>query len=339
VVRDVLCLSHLRWDFVYQRPNHLMVRAARGRRVYFVEEPEFGEAQLDGADQPHLRRAVRDGVQVVTPVVPSGLSESFLRTALARLMDELAASEEMVEPILWYYTPMALPWTRHLRRSALVYDSMDFLAGFRGAPAGLLHLEDELLQGADLVFSGGARLHGRLATRGANSHCFPSSVDVGHFVAARAAMPEPLDQASIARPRIGYAGVIDERLDLGLIDSVAAQRPDWQIVLVGPIAKIDPTHISQRPNVHQLGLKAYAELPAYLGGWDVGWMPFARNEATDFISPTKTPEYLAAGLPVVSTSIHDVINPYGRLGLARITDSAADTVAAVEAALNAGRTD
>ncbi|HET9613514.1 MAG TPA: glycosyltransferase [Candidatus Limnocylindrales bacterium] len=331
--QDLVCFSHLRWDFVYQRPNHLMARAARDRRVFFVEEPVD-----EAAPTPHLRLAEHNGVTVVTPVLPSERDRERDTLTLTALVDHLVRSQRIIRPVVWYYTPMALPWTRHLAASAAatIYDSMDYLAGFKGAPAGLLDLEDELLARADVVFSGGASLHRRMAGRHASAHCFPSSVDVAHFRQARGHAIEPAEQAAIGRPRVGYAGVIDERIDLPLIDGVAAARPNVEIVLVGPIVKIDPATVPDRPNVHRLGMKPYADLPAYLAGWDVGWMPFARNDATRYISPTKTPEYLAAGLPVVSTSIHDVVEPYGVGGLVAIADSVEASVAAIDAAL-AGR--
>ena len=328
VPRDLVCFSHLRWDFVYQRPNHLMARAARDRRVFFVEEPVF---LPDGPTR--LTSAMRGGVTVLTPQIPLGLASETVTRRLAGLMDELVAGEAIDRPNLWYYTPMSLPWTRHLAANATVYDSMDYLAGFHGAAPELLGLEEELLQRADLVFCGGASLHARMRDRHPNSHCFPSSVDLDHFRQARSTTVVPADQAAIGRPRVGYAGVIDERVDLDLIDSVAAARPDWQVVLVGPVVKIPADLLPSRPNIHQLGMKTYQELPGYLAGWDVGWMPFARNAATRFISPTKTPEYLAAGLPVVSTSIQDVVDPYGRRALVTIADSVADTVRAMGRAL------
>jgi hypothetical protein len=334
VARDLVCFSHLRWDFVYQRPNHLMARAARDRRVFFVEEPVVG-----GDAPPRLTTLKREGVLVVKPELPEGLSVADERAVLARLMDEMFRSRQLRRPVLWYYTPMALPWTRALDRSAVVYDSMDHLAGFRGAAPELLALEEELLAVADLVFCGGTSLHERMARRHPATHCFPSSVDVAHFRKARADNEDPEDQAGIARPRIGYAGVIDERIDLDLIRGVAAARPDWQIVLVGPIAKIAHADLPTGSNIHRLGIKAYAELPSYLAGWDVGWMPFARNEATRYISPTKTPEYLAAGLPVVSTSIRDVVEPYGRQGLVSIADCVETTVEVLEQTLAEGTRD
>jgi len=325
VTQDLICLSHLRWDFVYQRPNHLMARAARDRRVYFVEEP-----LVEAEASPRVDTEFRDGVLVVRPVLPEGMTPEAHLHALQHLIDEVVREQAISRPVLWYYTPMALPWTRHLARSQVVYDSMDHLAGFHGAPPELLPLEDELLASADLVFCGGASLHERMRRRHPMTHCLPSSVDEAHFRRARFVVADPADQAEIPRPRIGYAGVIDERLDLDLIRRVADERPAWQIVLLGPVVKIDPGDVPTGPNIHALSMKAYSELPAYLGGWSVGWMPFARNAATRYISPTKTPEYLAAGLPVVSTSIHDVVHPYGDRGLVRIADSASDTIDAIE---------
>jgi UDP-galactopyranose mutase len=328
VARDLICFSHLRWNFVYQRPNHLMVRAARDRRVYFIEEPVFSTATTPG-----FARRSEAGVTIVTPNLPADLTAHDVSRALGRLLDDLVEVEAVNRPDLWYYTPMALPWSRHLRANATIYDSMDDLTGFRGAPPALAELEAELLARARVVFCGGVSLHARMRDRHPLTYCFPSSVDLEHFLRARSRVAEPADQAAIAAPRIGYAGVIDERIDFALVDGVAATRADWQIVLVGPLAKIRPEDVPARTNVHQLGLKAYGELPDYLAGWDVGWMPFARNPATRFISPTKTPEYLAAGLPVVSTSIHDVVESYGRKGLVDIADSVSETVRLMDRAL------
>jgi UDP-galactopyranose mutase len=210
---------------------------------------------------------------------------------------------------------------------------MDHLAGFKGAPAGLLALEADLLGRADLVLTGGAQLYEAKRTSHSNVHCFPSSVDVAHFGAARRRLPDPADQAAIARPRFGYCGVIDERMDLGIVAAAAATHPDWHFVMVGPVVKIDPATLPRAANIHYLGMKTYDDLPAYLAGWDVAIMPFAHNEATRYISPTKTPEYLAAGRPVASTSIHDVVDPYGRTGLVEIGDGPTGFADACERAL------
>lgn len=325
--RDVLCFSHLRWDFVYQRPNHLMSRAARDQRVFYVEEPVGGpEPTLD------LRR--REGVTVVVPVVPSEYTASVRTATLRQMISEFVVAQGVLRPVLWYYTPMSFAWSDHLAGSAVVYDVMDELSAFRFAPPELGELEQALLARADLVLTGGRRLFESRRDRHSNVHLFPSSVDVAHFASAREPIPEPADQAAIDRPRIGYFGVIDERIDLDLLRALAARRPEWQFVLVGPTAKIDTQDIPDAPNIHVLGKKPYAELPAYLAGWDATMMPFALNDATRYISPTKTPEYLAGGRPVASTSIADVVEPYGRRGLVEIGDGTRGFEAALERALS-----
>ena len=234
---------------------------------------------------------------------------------------------------MWYYTPLALPFSRHLSPRAVIYDCMDELSAFKGASALLRAREFELMQRASLVLTGGQSLYEAKRHLHSNIHPFPSSVDVSHFAQARTITAEPDDQAAVPRPRLGYFGVIDERMDLALLDGVAAARPDWQIVMLGPVVKIDIASLPRRPNLHYLGAKGYDELPHYVAGWDVALLPFARNEATRFISPTKTPEYMAAGKPVVSTSIADVVRPYGRLGLVRIADDMQSFVSACEAAM------
>ena len=327
---DLVCLSHLRWDFVYQRPQHLLSRFANGRRVFFVEEPiisEGGEARLEVS-----RR--EKGLHVVTPHLPAELAGEETRdSALRELVDRLFAEHAIADHVLWYYTPMATVWTRHLKPLAVVYDCMDELSAFKGAPRVMREREADLFARADLVFTGGQSLYEAKREQHANAYCFPSSIDAPHFAQARCPnVTDPEDQREIPHPRIGFFGVIDERLDIALLDAVAAERPDWHLVIVGPVVKIDPAELPRRANIHYLGGKSYQELPAYIAGWDVAMMPFARNDSTRFISPTKTPEYLAAGRPVVSTSIRDVVRPYGEMGLVHIADTPAEFVAAIEAA-------
>jgi UDP-galactopyranose mutase len=321
----VICFSHLRWDFVYQRPQHLLSRFARTSRVFYIEEPLFG------AERAHLDISAREhGLQVVVPQLPNDLSESAQHEALRELIDDLLAEESITTFVAWYYTPMALPWTRHLEPIALVYDCMDELSLFRGAPAAMVERERELIALADVVFTGGTSLYEAKRARSDNVHCFPSSVDSAHFRQARVPRHEPADQANIPHLRLGFAGVIDERMDIDLLAELASARPDWHLVLVGPIVKISPDQLPKLPNIHYLGSKPYADLPSYMAGWDIALLPFALNESTRYISPTKTPEYLAAGLPVVSTPIRDVVAPYGVAELANIGKNAADFVAAVE---------
>jgi UDP-galactopyranose mutase len=228
---------------------------------------------------------------------------------------------------------MALPWASGLDPSVVVYDCMDELTAFRFAPPRLAALEAALLERADIVFTGGASLFEAKRNRHRNVHAFPSAVDVAHFAPARHGLAPAAELERLSRPRIGWFGVIDERTDVDLLAGIGDLRPDWSFVLVGPTVKIDPATLPALANVHVLGPRPYDELPSYIAGWDVAMMPFARNESTRFISPTKTLEYLAAGRPVVSTSIRDVVEPYERLGLVRIADEPASFVAAIEAAL------
>lgn len=324
----LVCFSHLRWHFVFQRPQHLLTRCARDRRVYYIEEPI-----VEPGITPHLRLDSTSPVVVVVPHLPEGLDAKQSAAAQQRLVDELMQTERIGEYVLWYYTPMALAFTTHLSPLATVYDCMDELSAFKGAPSALKHHETELMRRATLVLTGGRSLFEAKRHQHHNIHPFPSSVDVAHFAQARQFTVDPEDQASIPGPRLGFFGVIDERMDIDLIDGVAASRPDWHLVMLGPVVKIDPASLPRRPNVHFLGSKSYNDLPRYLAGWDVALLPFARNEATRFISPTKTPEYMAAGKPIVSTSIRDVVRPYGEQGLVRIADDVPAFVRACAAAM------
>lgn len=325
---DLVCVSHLRWDFVFQRPQHLMTRAARDRRVYFVEEP------LDDASGPRLEtRRDASGVNVVVPHLPPGLTEAAAHAQTRALLERYLAAENVRDLVLWVYSPMPLPALRGLEPAAVVYDCMDELANFRGAPPALRDRERELFGWADLVFTGGYSLWEAKRRQHDDVHSFPSSVDVPHFASARSGLPEPADLAGIPRPRVGFYGVVDERMDVELLGEVAQLRPDVQFVILGPVVKIDPADLPRRENLHYLGPKCYQDLPAYLAHWDAAMLPFARNESTEFISPTKTPEYLAAGKPVVSTNIRDVVRPYGDKDLVLIARDAQEFAAAIDRAL------
>ena len=322
---DLLCFSHLRWDFVYQRVQHLIGRAARQYRVTFWEEPIYGEPD----SVPALQTSVSiEGVLVMRPCVPWGADPETVQRAL---LDELIAARGIADPVLWYYTPAALAFSAHLTGRPTVYDCMDELSAFSGADPSLPAQERRLLQSAGLVFTGGVSLFEAKQTQHGNVHLFSSGVDVAHFRPARGALLEPGDQAGIPHPRLGYFGVLDERLDRALLAEAAALRPDWQFVLIGPVAKLDPSELPSAPNLHYLGSKSYGELPAYIAHWDVAMMPFALNEATRFISPTKTPEYLAAGRAVVATPVADVVRNWGGSGYVRIADRADGFMAEADA--------
>jgi UDP-galactopyranose mutase len=316
---DLICFSHLRWFFVFQRPQHLLSRFAKKQRVFFIEEPHF-----DNPEKPYLEEVISPGgVKVISPHLPQNLPEAEIYSILKMLIDELLLKHRIRDFVSWYYTPMALPYTNHFKPIVTVYDCMDELSNFKGAHQDLLKLEDELFLVADIVFTGGMHLFEYKKDKHHNIYGFPSSIEREHFESG-INKSDPSDQAHIPHPRVGFYGVIDERLNVELINGLANILPDWQIILIGPVVKIDPAHLPRQVNIHYLGPKDYKELPLYVANWDVTMLPFALNEATRFISPTKTPEYLAAGKKVVSTSINDVIRPYGDEGLVHIADTVED---------------
>jgi UDP-galactopyranose mutase len=319
-MQDLICVSHLRWDFVWQRPQHLMSRMAGEQRVFYIEEPIASEE----ATEPRLDTYVwtgEDGAQVtvvrlIQPVEQSrwiGHGDLLTANTYQTLVREYLQAQNVRQPIMWMYTPMAFGFVSALRPKFVVYDVMDQLSAFKGAPVELRVHEREMLARAQVVFTGGISLYYDKSPYATSIYPFPSGVEREHFAPAaeREAFPRPDDIAHIAPPILGYYGVIDERMDLALIRHLAESHPEWNIVLVGPVVKIDPNDVPQLPNVHVTGMKTYDQLPAYLAHFDVALVPFAMNEATRFLSPTKTLEYLAARKPVVSTPIHDVIELYG----------------------------
>lgn len=327
---DLVCFAHLHWDFVWQRPQHLLSRFARHGRVFYVEEPFFHADQV----APHLEIKERqNGLRVLVAHLPNGLDEAAADQAQFELLSQYFDEQGIEKYVFWYYTPMALDKSRHFHPQLTVYDCMDELAAFKFAPPALREREQELFERADLVFTGGMTLYEAKREQHRDAHAFPSSIDKAHFGQARGELAEPADQAGIGHPRIGFFGVVDERLDIDLLGELAAGHPEWQFVIIGPVVKIDPATLPRLANVHYLGGKDYQELPAYLRGWNVATLLFADNESTKFISPTKTPEYLAAGIPVVSTPIRDVVRPYGELNLVQIAADADAFGRAIEAAL------
>ncbi|HVV47932.1 MAG TPA: glycosyltransferase family 1 protein, partial [Bryobacteraceae bacterium] len=326
----ILVLSHLRWDFVYQRPQHLMAGLAATHKVLYVEEPILSES---GNPEWRFQEALPNITvcQPHTPCEQRGFHPEQMPW-LRQLLSDLVQQQALDQYVLWFYTPLAVPAAAGLRPALTIYDCMDELSAFLGAPPEMIEREKELLANADLVFTGGPSLYRSKRDRHPEVRCFPSSVDAKHFAAASGDLPEPADQAALPHPRLGYYGVIDERMDTALLGALADVHPEWQIVMVGPVVKIDRASLPQRPNIHYLGMRKYEQLPSYLAGWDVCLMPFARNPSTEFISPTKTLEYMAAGKMIVSTPIRDVVEPYGDLVFAGST--AEEFIAACEKALS-----
>jgi glycosyltransferase involved in cell wall biosynthesis len=330
---DLVCFAHLHWDFVWQRPQHLLTRFAQQGRVFYVEDAFY---HADDLIEPHVEVKPRqEGVKVLVVHLPARLrsNEAAADQAQEQVLQQYFREENISRYIFWYYTPMALGKSSQFQPVLTVYDCMDELAAFKFAPPALREREQELFKRADLVFTGGYTIYESKREQHADAHPFPSSIDKDHFGKARQAMPDPADQAGIAHPRIGFFGVVDERLDIELLGQLAEAHPEWQFVIIGPVVKIDAAVLPRQQNIHYLGGKNYQELPAYLHGWDVATLLFADNESTKFISPTKTPEYLAAGRPVVSTPIRDVVRPYGDLNLVQIAATADEFGSAIARAL------
>jgi glycosyltransferase involved in cell wall biosynthesis len=332
--KNLICFSHLRWDFVFQRPQHLLTRFSANANVFYFEEPVY-----DAHEDAYLHLSSRSNkVTVIVPHLKAESGVNDVHNTLISLLDKFFQKTDLPDWTFWYYTPMALSFTDKYKPKLIIYDCMDELAAFKFAPEELIGLERRLLAKADLVFTGGHSLYEFKKQQHSNIHPFPSSIDKGHFAQARKVKKQPLDQVNIVGPKLGFYGVIDERFDIELIGNMATLRPDWQFVLIGPVVKIDEAVLPRNKNIHYLGQKSYAELPGYLSGWDIALIPFQLNESTKFISPTKTPEYLAAGIPVVSTPIRDVVKPYGIKKLVHIASSCEEFIEAVESEFNKSET-
>lgn len=335
-MQTLIVFSHLRWDFVYQRPQHLLSRLARHYRILFFEEPVRGKLT------PFLERfAPCRNVEVLRPhttMSAPGFHDDQL-PELKPLLAEYLRDFSITDYSVWFYTPMALPLLAELSPRAVIYDCMDELSAFKDAPRQMVQRETALMKRAQLVLTGGPSLYEVKRALHGNVRCFPSAVDAEHYSlhsadhGKRRERADEADrlQAAIAHPRFGFFGVIDERFDAVLIAALADARPEWQIVIVGPVVKIDPQSLPKQANIHWLGQQPYELLPQLVAEWDVCLLPFARNASTRFISPTKTLEYMAAEKPIVSTPIQDVMSLYG--DSVAIAATPAEFIAACEAAL------
>jgi glycosyltransferase involved in cell wall biosynthesis len=334
----LIVFCHLRWDFVLQRPQHVLSRIAQRHPVLFVEEP----VRCNEGEQRIEITTPAPGVNVLRPHTPVD-AQGFAGEQTEPVGQMLAMhlrQQGITDYAVWLYTPMAMPLAQRLHPQAIVYDCMDELTAFKNAPAQLSQLEADLLKAADIVFTGGPSLYEARRDRHRNVLCLPSAVDADHFSRPRAladasGMQRAADlQARVAHPRLGFFGVVDERLDLDLLSAMADAHPDWQLVMVGPVAKISEQDLPRRGNIHWLGQQSYDLLPHLVATWDVCMLPFALNESTRFISPTKTLEYLAADRAVVSTPVRDVEVLYGQH--VRIANGGKAFIDACNAALNEG---
>lgn len=327
----LICFSHLRWDFVFQRPQHLLTRFSQVFKVFYIEEPLMDAV----TGIPFLSyTCILPNLTVVIPHLPCGITGEEADLLQKRLIDNFFSDKSLADCIFWYYTPMALSFTEHLQPVFTVYDCMDELSGFKNAPVQLLRREATLFNQADIVFTGGYSLYQAKKLKHKAVHLFPSSIEKEHFGKARTDSKEQDDFKGLSYPVLGFAGVIDERFDLELIAEVARLRPEWTFMLIGPIVKIDTETIPDLPNIILTGPKLYKDLPDYMRNWNIGLIPFKLDESTRFISPTKTPEYLAAGIPVISTPIYDVVYQYGSKGLVEICTDAREFINSAEILLN-----
>jgi glycosyltransferase involved in cell wall biosynthesis len=328
----LVVVSHLGWDWVWQRPQHLLSRMARQHPVLYVVEPHI----TDSDEAPCLKLDERGpNLTLAWPwfSIPQADAAGGYYALIGKLLDAHLAGMTGPRPVYWLYTPMAEPVLAGHDDLVVVFDAMDELAAFRFAPPVIKDREAALMRRADLVFTGGPSLYQARLGRNPHVYCFPSGVERAHFAAALdPARPEAPALADVPRPRVGFYGVIDERIDLDLLRRAAALRPAYQWIMVGPTAKIDPAELPQAANLHYPGKQEYAALPGFLKGFDVCMMPFALNESTRFISPTKTLEYMAAHKPIVSTPITDVVVPYAHI--VQIAATPEEFVAAVDRVLS-----
>jgi glycosyltransferase involved in cell wall biosynthesis len=324
---ELICLSHQRWDFAYHRTQPLMRRCARERRVFFIEQPVYGDGP------PRLDVAERDGVRVCVPTLPPDVSPAGAERLQSAMLGELVRVANVRAPVAWYTAPAALAFTEALRPVATVYDCSGELAPGSGAPPPLAAFERELWRRADLVFTASASLHEATRARHPGVHAFPNAVEAEHFAKARTRQADPDDQAPFPRPRLGFFGDLDGRVDVGLLAAVARARPAWQLLLLGPATAAARASLPRLPNLRHLGPKGHFELPRYLANWDVALLPFGKHDATRFLGPSKALECLAAGLPVVATPVRDLTRPLGAEGLVHLADGVEAFVAACEAAL------
>ncbi|HEV7838178.1 MAG TPA: glycosyltransferase, partial [Gemmatimonadaceae bacterium] len=328
--RPIIVHSHLRWDFVWQRPQQILSRLAAHAPVLFVEEPIFLDDLSTGRVDisvpfanvfraiPHLPGSFRDDQDGAIAAVRSLVQES--------IGDKGQLRARFTNPIQWFYSPVTAPaMLGAFNEIAVVYDCMDELAQFKFAHPDLARRERLLLANADVVFTGGHKLYRSKSRYHDNVHFFGCGVDVAHFSKARAAETEiPADVASLAQPVFGYFGVIDERIDYDLIAQLAEKNPEASVVMVGPVVKVDPASLPKAANIHWLGQRDYSQLPAYVKGFTTCLMPFALNEATEYINPTKTLEYMAGGKPIVSTAVADVVHNF--TPVVRVANSGAEFV-------------
>ena len=315
---DMVVFCHLRWQFVYQRPQHIISRMSHNMKILLIEEPiGYDDNQENTANLIEIN----ENLTVLQPRVKDIES-------IANLLPLYIKNSN--PDIGWFYSASFSPLLDFFEFETVIYDCMDELTLFKGAPEHLIHQEKYLMSNADIIFTGGKSLYESKKQHHDNVYCFPSSVDEPHFAKALNGIEIPQDISNLHAPVVGYFGVIDERIDLKLLHVTAKKLPKVFFVMIGPLAKIDESDLPREENIYYLGMKSYNELPNYLKAFDIAMMPFAINDATKYISPTKTLEYMAAGKPIISTKITDVVRDYSNcVSLIENADEFSDAITAL----------
>ncbi len=326
----IIVHSHLGWDWVWQRPQQFLSRFSKRHQILFVEGPLPSDEVT--VPTPEMREVTEfPNITVLRMKMPSSRwnDGAWVDKERRRLVQEVLAGPlglRFRDSVQWFYDPMAVTaFAGHMGERAIVFDCMDQLSQFKGSPKELIRRERELLAIADVVFAGGPKIGRDKIKHNANTHSYGCGVDIKHFGKARSKTTKiPEDVANLPGPVFGFFGVVDERMDYELVAALADAYPDGSVVIIGPMTKIDPAAVPQRPNLHWLGGRDYQQLPAYVKKFDVCLMPFAINEATEYINPTKALEYMATERPIVSTPVEDVVLQFS--GVVKISQTSEEFI-------------
>jgi glycosyltransferase involved in cell wall biosynthesis len=342
--QDIICFAH-DWGGDPTSKTHIMRLLAKKSRVLWVNSIAMRRPVASKSDARRLitklRRAFAGCVEVepnifvvnplVLPLPGSALAQRLNGVLLERSLRRTLSKLSFARPILWTFLPTMNRLVGRLGERLLVYHCVDKYSEFSGVPRdAIVAMERDLVKRADLVFTSAARLLEECRPLNPHTHFITHGVDTAHF--GRALDPQtpvPDDLAGIRKPVAGFFGLIADWVDLPLIRSLARERPDWSFVLIGKAAT-DLAPLQGLSNVHWLGQKPYTELPGYCRGFDVALIPFVQNELTLRVNPLKLREYLAAGLPVVSTPLPE-ISRYD--GLVRLATRREEFIGGIEAAL------
>lgn len=317
---DLLVLAHSRWDLDHHRGHNIFSRYAQKRRVFYFEEPSFGQTEIP---RLHIRDTF-ENVMVVTPHLPNPIKSNQIDSILRELIDELIFEEEIINFTLWLQTPRAFRYARDIDATTIIYECMEDYDNINNFSENLFQVEKELMENSDIIFVVSEALYQKKKFQHHNIHVFPNSADYFHFIQSRDFILDPYDQIHIPHPRIGFYGIIDQSIDLKLIDEIAQIREDLNFVFIGPLKDTKFSQLPTRKNIYYLEQKDYNLIPLYVAEWDCGLLPFCINEVTQYSSPHQTAELLMAGKPIVATHIPDISIRFGKKSLAKMASNAED---------------